>query len=94
MSCRPGFLFGGLMLLCWTTVAVVIAALTTWWVLLALVPLLMMVMMGSGMAMAGVAARSAGTDPRAGLWRWCAGWFPSTRREEEGNEPRIGHSSR
>jgi hypothetical protein len=86
---RPGFLFGGLMLLCWATVAIVVAVLTTWWVLL--VPLLMM---GSGMAMMGVMARSAGTDPRAGLWGWCAAWFAPARREEVRNEPRVGHSSR
>jgi hypothetical protein len=88
---RPGFLFGGLMLLCWATVAIVVAALTTWWVLLALLPLLMM---GSGMAMMGMMARSAGTDPRAGLWGWCAAWFAPARREEMGSEPRVGHSSR
>ena len=93
MSCRPEFLLGGLMLLCWTTVAIVVAALTTWWVMLALVPLLMMVTMGSRMAMTGVMARSAGTDPGAGPWRWCAGWF-ATRREEEGDEPRRGRASR
>jgi hypothetical protein len=88
---RPGFRFGGLMLLCWATVAIVVAALTTWRVLLAFVPLLMM---GSGMAMMGMIARSAGTDPRAGLWRWCAAWFGSARREEVGSEPRVGHLSR
>jgi hypothetical protein len=88
---RPGFLFGGLMLLCWPTVAIVVAALTTWWVLLALLPLLMM---GSGMAMMGMMARSAGTDPRAGLWGWCAAWFAPARREEVGSEPRVGHFSR
>ena len=88
---RPGFLFGGLMLLCWATVAIVVAALTTWWVLLALLPL---VMMGSGMAMMGMVARSAGTDPRAGLWGSCAAWFALARREEVGSEPRVGHFSR
>jgi hypothetical protein len=88
---RPGFLFGGLMLLCWATVAIVVAALTTWWVLLALLPLLMM---GSGMATIDMMARSAGTDPRAGLWGWCTAWFAPARREEVGNEPRVGHSSR
>ena len=84
---RPGFLFGGLMLLCWAMVAIVVAALTTWWVLLALVPLLMM---GSGMAMMGSMARSAGGDPRGGPWAWCAPWFVPTRREEVENEPRVG----
>ena len=88
---RPGLLFGGLMLLCWATVAVVVAALTTWWVLLALLPLLMT---GIGMAMMGTMARSAGTDPKAGLWGWCAAWFAPARREEVGNEPRAGHSAR
>ena len=78
------------MLLCWATVAIVVAALTTWWVLLALFPPLMM----SGMAMMGKMARSAGTDPRAGPWGWCAGWFAPTDREEVGNEPHVGHSSR
>lgn len=70
MWLRPGF--GILMFLCWATVALVIAALTTWWILLALFPLLMM---ASGMAMMGTMARSAGTDPRAGPWGWCATWF-------------------
>jgi hypothetical protein len=79
------------MLLCWATVAIVVAALTTWWVLLALFPLLMMM---SGMAMMGTMARSAGTDPRAGPWGRCAGWFVPTDREEVGNEPHVGHSSR
>jgi hypothetical protein len=77
----PGFLFGGLMLLCWATVAVVVAALTTWWVLFALLPLLTM---GSGMATTGTIARSAGSDPRTGSWGWCAAWFASTRREKVG----------
>lgn len=89
MWLRPGF--GILMFLCWATVALVVAALTTWWILLALLPLLMM---ASGMAMMGTMARSAGTDPRAGPWGWCATWFAPTRTEEVGNEPRIGHSSR
>lgn len=89
MWLRPGF--GILMFLCWATVALVVAALTTWWILLALLPLLMM---ASGMAMMGTMARSAGTDPRAGPWGWCATWFAPTRTEEAGNEPRIGHSSR
>ena len=79
------------MLLCWATVAIVVAALTTWWVLLALLPPLMMM---SGMAMMGTMARSAGTDPTAGPWGWCAGWFARTDRGEVGNEPRVGHSSR
>jgi hypothetical protein len=79
------------MLLCWATVAIVVAALTTWWVLLALLPLLMMM---SGMVMMGTMARSAGADPRAGLWGWCAAWFAPTQREEVESEPRIGHSSR
>jgi hypothetical protein len=91
MSFRPGFLFAGLMLLCWATVAIVVAALTTWWVLFALLPLLMM---GSGMAMMGMMARSAGTDPRDGPWGSCAEWFAPARREEVGSEPRVGHSSR
>ena len=91
MLFRPGFRFGGLMLLCWATLAIVVAALTTWWVLLALLPLLLMM---SGMAMMGTMARSAGTDPRAGPWGWCAAWFGPTRREEVGSEPRVGHSSR
>ena len=73
---RPGFLFGGLMLPFWVTVAIVIAALTTWWVLLALLPLLM----GNAMAMTGMMARSADTDPRAALWGWwCTPWFAPTR---------------
>lgn len=88
---RTGFLFGGLLLLCWATVAIVVAALTTWWVLLALVPLLMMI---SGMAMMGTMAHSAGDGTRAGPWAWCAAWFAPTRREEVRNEPRVGHPSR
>ena len=87
---RPAFLFRGLMLLCWTTVAIVVAALTTWWVLFALLPL----MMGSGMAMMGMLARSAGADPRAGLWGSCAAWFAPARKEEVRSEPRVGHSPR
>ena len=88
---RPGFRFGGLMLLCWAMVAVVAAALTTWWVVLALVPLAMMM---SGIGMMGTMARSAGDDPRAGPWGWCSAWFGPRRREEVGSEPRIDHSSR
>ena len=80
---RPGFLFGGLMLLCWATVVIVVAALTTWWVLFALLPLVMMM---SGMAMMGTTAPSTGTDPRAGPWGWCAAWFaPAVERRWEVN---------
>ena len=88
---RRGFVFGISMPLCWATVAIVVAALTTWWVLLALLPLLMMM---SGMGMMGTMARSAGGDPKAGPWAWCAAWFAPTRGEEVGNEPRVGHTSR
>ena len=88
---RPGFVFGGLMLLCWATVAIVVATLTTWWVLFALLPLLMMM---TGMAMMGLMARSAGTDPRSRPWGWCAAWFAPARREDVRSEPRAGHSSR
>ena len=91
MWLRRGFLFGGVMLLCWAAIAIVVAALTTWWVLFALVPLLMMM---SGMGMMGLMARSAGGDPRAGPWGWCAAWFAPTLREEVGSGPRVGHSSR
>ena len=87
---KPGLLGVGI-LLCSATVAIAVAALTTWWVLLALFPLLMMM---SGMAMMGTMARSAGTDPRAGPWGWCARWFAPTDRKEVGNEPHLGHSSR
>ena len=77
---RSGFVFGGLVLLCWATVAIVVAAFTTWWVLFALLPLLMM----SGMRMMGMMARSAGVGSRAGPWGWCAGWFTPTQKEEGG----------
>ena len=90
MRLRAGF--GVLMFLCWATVAVVVAALTTWWVaLLALLPLLMM---GSGMAVMGTMARSAGTDPRAGPWGWWSAWFAPTGKEEVEHGSRIGHSPR
>ena len=88
---RSGFLFGGLMLLCWAMIAIVVAALTSWWVLLALVPLVMML---SGMAMMGTVARSARDDGRRGPWAWCAPWFSSTGREEVGSEPRSDAPTR
>lgn len=86
---RPGF--GVLMFLCWATLAVVVAAFTEWWVLLALLPLLMM---GSGIAMIGTMARSAGTGTRAGPWGWCSTWFTPTEEEEVEHEPRVRNSSR
>ena len=75
---RGGFLFAALMLLGWAAIVVAIAALTTWWVLFALVPLGMMAMC---VPMIATMARSAGGDPRAGPWAWCAAWFAPSGSE-------------
>lgn len=88
---RHGVVSGGFMLLGWAAFVFVVAALTTWWVLLALAPLAMMAI---GMAMTGPMARSAGADPRAGLWGWCAAWVAPTGREEVERERRVDHSTR
>jgi hypothetical protein len=73
------FPFAGLMMLGWATLAVVLAALTSWWVLFALIPL---GMMGCMAMMMGTMARSAGGDPRTGLWGQCSNaWFTPPKRE-------------
>jgi hypothetical protein len=82
------FPFAGLMMLAWATLAVVVAALTSWWVLFALIPL---GMMGCMAMMMGTMARSAGGDPRAGPWAWCAAWFaPSDRQAMQRGTPTEG----
>jgi hypothetical protein len=83
-----GFLFAGLMLLGWAAIVVAISALTTWWVLFALVPL---GMMASCLVMMGTMVRSAGGDPRAGPWAWCAAWFqPSDPQAVQRGTPTEG----
>jgi hypothetical protein len=42
----------------------------------------------------GTMARTAGGDPSAGPWAWCAALSAAAGREEAGSEPRVGHSSR
>lgn len=90
MWSRGGFFVGGLMLLCWAAIVVAIAALTTWWVLFALVPLGMMAMCAPMMT---TMARSAGGDPRAGPWAWCAAWLaPSDREAMQRGTPTEGRT--
>lgn len=85
---RGGFFVVGLMLLGWAAIVVAIAALTTWWVLFALVPLGMMAMCAPMMA---TMARSAGGDPRAGPWAWCARLVaPSDREARQRQTPTEG----